>query len=117
MGCTWTWTALDADSKLCLSYRIGGRDGAIAFEFMQDLAYRLANRVQLTTDRNRVYLNAVEDAFGSEIDYAMLVKIYGHDAGDDSRYSPAECIVQADSDYRATRSEAHFRPATLNART
>jgi IS1 family transposase len=91
-GDTWTWTALDADSKLCLSYRIGGRDGAIAYEFMQDLASRLANRIQLTTDGHRVYLNAVEDAFGSEIDYAMLVKIYGHDAADDSRYSPAECI-------------------------
>jgi IS1 family transposase len=91
-GDTWTWTALDADSKLCLSYRVGGRDGAIAFEFMHDLASRLANRVQLTTDGHRVYLNAVEDAFGSEIDYAMLVKIYGHDWADDSRYSPAECI-------------------------
>jgi IS1 family transposase len=91
-GDTWTWTGLDADSKLCLSYRIGGRDGAIAFEFMQDLASRLANRVQLTTDGHRVYLNAVEDAFGSEIDYAILVKIYGHDSTDDSRYSPAECI-------------------------
>jgi len=91
-GDTWTWTALDADSKLCLSYRIGGRDGAIAFEFMQDLASRLANRVQLTTDGHRVYLNAVEDAFGSDIDYAMLVKIYGADSANDSRYSPAECI-------------------------
>jgi len=91
-GDTWTWTALDADSKLCLSYRIGGRDGAIAFEFMQDLASRLANRVQLTTDGHRVYLNAVEDAFGSDIDYAMLVKIYGADSANDSRYSPAECF-------------------------
>jgi IS1 family transposase len=90
-GDTWTWTALD-DSKLCLSYRIGGRDGAIAFELMHDLASRLANRVQLTTDGHRVYLNAVEDVFGSEIDYAMLVKIYGRDWADDSRYSPAECI-------------------------
>jgi IS1 family transposase len=91
-GDTWTWTAIDADSKLCLSYRIGGRDGAIAFEFMQDLASRLANRVQLTTDGHRVYLNAVEDAFGSEIDYAMLVKIYGADTASDSRYSPPDCI-------------------------
>src|SRR6266853_934175 len=91
-GDTWTWTALDADSKLCLSYRIGGRDGVIAFEFMQDLAARLANRVQLTTDGHRVYLNAVEDAFGSDIDYAMLVKIYGADSANDSRYSPPECI-------------------------
>jgi len=91
-GDTWTWTALDADSKLCLRYRIGGRDGVIAFEFMQDLAARLANRVQLTTDGHRVYLNAVEDAFGSDIDYAMLVKIYGADSANDSRYSPPECI-------------------------
>jgi IS1 family transposase len=91
-GDTWTWTALDADSKLCVSYRIGGRDGAIAYEFMQDLADRLANRVQLTTDGHRVYLNAVEGAFGSEIDYAMLVKIYGNDSANDTRYSPPECI-------------------------
>jgi len=91
-GDTWTWTALDADSKLCLSYRIGGRDGEVAYEFMQDLASRLAHRVQLTTDGHRVYVNAVEDAFGSEIDYAMLVKIYGNDSANDTRYSPAECI-------------------------
>lgn len=91
-GDIWTWTALDADSKLCVSYRVGGRDGAIAYEFMQDLAFRLNNRVQLTTDGHRVYLNAVEEAFGSAIDYAMLVKIYGSDASDDSRYSPPEVL-------------------------
>ncbi|MGC1107306.1 MAG: IS1 family transposase [Candidatus Acidiferrales bacterium] len=91
-GDVWTWTALDADSKLCVSYRVGSRDGAIAYEFMQDLAFRLKNRVQLTTDGHRVYLNAVEDAFGSAIDYAMLVKIYGSAPQDDSRYSPAEVI-------------------------
>jgi IS1 family transposase len=91
-GDTWTWTALDADSKLCVSYRVGGRDGDVAYEFMQDLASRLAHRVQLTTDGHRVYLNAVEDAFGSEIDYAMLIKIYGNDSANDTRYSPPECI-------------------------
>jgi IS1 family transposase len=91
-GDTWTWTALDADSKLCVSYRVGGRNGAIAYEFMQDLADRLANRVQLTTDGHRVYLNAVEGAFGSDIDYAMLVKIYGNDSANDTKYSPPECI-------------------------
>jgi IS1 family transposase len=91
-GDIWTWTALDADSKLCVSYRVGGRDGVIAYEFMQDLAFRLKNRVQLTTDGHRVYLNAVEDAFGAAIDYAMLVKIYGSDASNDSRYSPPEVI-------------------------
>jgi IS1 family transposase len=91
-GDTWTWTALDAESKLCVSYRVGGRDAGMAFEFMHDLAGRLAHRVQLTTDGHRVYLNAVESAFGSDIDYAMLVKIYGHDATDDSRYSPPQCV-------------------------
>lgn len=91
-GDTWTWTALDADSKLCVTYRIGGRDEAIAYEFMQDLASRLTHRVQMTTDGHRVYLNAVEDAFGSEIDDAMLVKTYGNDSVNDSRYSPPECI-------------------------
>jgi IS1 family transposase len=91
-GDIWTWTALDADSKLCVSYRVGGRDGAIAYEFLQDLAFRLKNRVQLMTDGHRVYLNAVEDAFGSAIDYAMLVKIYGSDASEDSRYSPPEVL-------------------------
>ncbi|MGH2508639.1 MAG: IS1 family transposase [Ktedonobacteraceae bacterium] len=91
-GDTWTWTALDAESKLCVSYCVGGRDITIAYEFMQDLASRLANRVQLTTDGHRVYLNAVESAFGSDIDYAMLVKIYGADGEKESRYSPAECI-------------------------
>ncbi len=91
-GDIWTWTALDADSKLVVSWMVGGRDAATAKCFMDDLADRLASRVQLTTDGHRVYLNAVEDAFGSEVDYAMLVKIYGADAADDSKYSPAECI-------------------------
>jgi IS1 family transposase len=91
-GDIWTWTALDADSKLIVSWMIGGRDAGTAKHFMDDLAGRLASRVQLTTDGHRVYLNAVESAFGSEIDYAMLVKIYGTDPTDDSKYSPAECI-------------------------
>ncbi len=91
-GDTWTWTALDAETKLCVSYCVGGRDITVAYEFMQDLASRLANRVQLTTDGHRVYLNAVESAFGSDIDYAMLVKIYGSDSERESRYSPAKCI-------------------------
>ncbi|HLV93678.1 MAG TPA: IS1 family transposase [Candidatus Acidoferrales bacterium] len=91
-GDFWTWTALDADSKLCISYRVGGRDAKTAYEFIQDLAFRLANRVQLTTDGHRAYLIAVEDAFGSGVDYAMLVKIYGSDVDDDSRYSPPEVL-------------------------
>jgi IS1 family transposase len=88
-----TWTAIDADSKLILSYLIGSRDSECAMWFMDDLRSRLANRVQLTSDGHRAYLEAVEGAFGSDIDYAMLVKVYG--AAPDSakgRYSPAECI-------------------------
>lgn len=92
-GDAWTWVALDADTKLVPCWLVGGRDAGCAYEFMHDLAGRLANRVQLTTDGHKAYVSAVEDAFGSEIDYAMLVKIYGSDnsAGPEKRYSPAEC--------------------------
>ncbi|MCW6511272.1 IS1 family transposase [Lichenifustis flavocetrariae] len=91
-GDTWTWTALDADTKLIVSHFVGGRDGECAKWFMDDVASRLANRVQMTTDGHKAYLEAVEGAFGADIDYAMLVKIYG--ASPDSakgRYSPADC--------------------------
>jgi len=71
---------------------IGGRDAFAAYSFMQDLAKRLAHRIQLTTDGHRVYVDAVEHAFGSEIDYAMLVKMYGNNRESEARYSPAECI-------------------------
>lgn len=91
VGDVWTWTALDADTKLMISWAIGPRDGDTAYQFMQDLADRLANRVQLTTDGHKVYLDAVESAFGCGIDYAMLVKIYGA-TQDETRYSPTECI-------------------------
>jgi IS1 family transposase len=92
-GNVWTWVALDADTKLIPSWRVGTRGAGTAYEFMHDLAGRLANRVQLTTDGHRVYLDAVESAFGSEIDYAMLVKLYGADREEsEARYSPAECI-------------------------
>ena len=92
-GDTWTWTALDADSKLIVSWLVGGRDSEYAMAFMDDLRGRLANRVQLTTDGHRAYLEAVEGAFGDDIDYAMLIKMYG--AAPESakgRYSPAECV-------------------------
>jgi IS1 family transposase len=90
-GDVWTWTAIDADSKIIISYLAGGRDAGYAQEFMQDVADRLANRVQLTTDGLKAYLDAVEDAFGSAIDYAQLVKLYGEAPGPAGRYSPAEC--------------------------
>ena len=91
-GDTWTWTAIDADTKLVMSWLVGGRDGEYAMAFIDDLSRRLANRVQLTSDGHKAYLEAVEGAFGADVDYAMLVKIYG--ASPDSakgRYSPAEC--------------------------
>jgi len=91
-GSVWTWTAIDADSKLIVSYMLGDRGAETAQAFMQDVASRIANRIQLTTDGHRVYAEAVEDAFGSEIDYAMLVKIYGASNEGESRYSPATCI-------------------------
>jgi IS1 family transposase len=92
-GDIWTWTALEATTKMIVSYLVGGRDGEYAIALMDDLRSRLATRVQLTTDGHRAYLNAVEEAFGDDIDYAQLVKLYG-DAPEafKGRYSPAECI-------------------------
>ncbi len=91
-GDCWTWTAIDADTKLIISYMLGDRGASTARDFMEDVAGRIANRIQLTTDGHRVYAEAVEQAFGSEIDYAMLVKIYGASNEGESRYSPATCI-------------------------
>lgn len=90
-GDVWTWTAICADTKLIASWMVGSRDGEAASAFIADLAPRLANRVQLTTDGHKAYLQAVEDAFGADIDYAMLVKLYGAPQGvqGDRRYSPA----------------------------
>lgn len=92
-GDIWTWTAIDADSKLIVSYFVGGRDGECAMWFIDDLRARLANRVQLTSDGHKAYLEAVEGAFGADVDYAVLQKIYGTaPEAARGRYSPAECI-------------------------
>ncbi|MFC2006177.1 IS1 family transposase [Chloroflexota bacterium] len=91
-GDVWTWTAIDAETKLVPSWFVGLRDAGYAFEFMRDLQSRLANRVQLTTDGHKVYLSVIEDVFGADIDYAMLVKLYGHEPSGEARYSPAKCI-------------------------
>jgi IS1 family transposase len=91
-GDIWTWVGLDAQSKLAVSWYVGDRDSEAAMIFMDDLAKRLANRVQLTSDGHKAYLEAVEGAFGSDIDYAMLVKVYGPAPEGQRRYSPAECI-------------------------
>ena len=93
-GDVWTWTALDSDSKLILSYEVGDRSGSTAIEFMDDLRSRLANRVQLTTDGHKAYLEAVEGAFGGDVDYAQLIKLYGEPTGQkghERKYSPSEC--------------------------
>mgnify|MGYP003587644556 CR=1 FL=1 len=92
-GDVYTWTAMCADTKLVPSFLIGRRDAGFANIFMKDLASRLKNKVQLTTDGHKAYLTAVEDAFGGDIDYAMLVKTYGEDPTTEGkrRYSPAEC--------------------------
>jgi len=92
-GDVWTWTAICADTKLIISYTLGDRGAGTATAFMQDVAARIANRVQLTTDGHHVYVDAVEDAFGADIDYAMLQKIYGAPSDAEMRrYSPATCI-------------------------
>jgi IS1 family transposase len=90
-GDIWTWVGIDADTKLVASWYVGGRDSQAAMTFMDDLAPRLANRVQLTSDGHKPYLEAVEGAFGGDIDYAVLVKIYGAAPEGQRRYSPAIC--------------------------
>lgn len=91
-GDVWTWTSLCADTKLICNWAVGGRDAEYAMMLMDDLRKRLTNRVQLTTDGHRAYLEAVEGAFGGDIDYAQLVKIYGESPeGMKGKYSPAEC--------------------------
>lgn len=92
-GDVWTFTAIDADTKLIPSFLVGMRDAGCATDFMQDLASRLVNRVQLTSDGHKMYLSAVEDAFSGDVDFAQLVKIYGAEpTGPETRYSPAQCI-------------------------
>jgi len=92
-GDTWTWTAIDADSKLIISWLVGPRDAGSAFTFVSDLAGRLANRTQLTSDGLSLYVPAIEDGFGANVDYSQLVKIYGSPAESAARrYSPATCL-------------------------
>ncbi len=111
-GDVWTWAAIDADTKLVPSWAVGRRDGFTAQAFIRDLADRLANRVQLTTDGHKVYLEAVEGAFGSEIDYAMLVKLYEGDSGKNApaerRYSPAQCLGTRTVCVTGNPDEAHI---------
>jgi IS1 family transposase len=121
-GDVWTWTALDADSKLMVSYFVGDRSGQSAIALMDDLRSRIENRVQLTTDGHRAYLEAVEGAFGGDVDYAQLVKLYG--ASPESfkgRYSPADCIgarkdaIEGDPDMKHV-STSYVERQNLNMR-
>jgi IS1 family transposase len=91
-GDIWLWVAVDADSKLVPSWRLGQRDLATAKDFVDDLAQRVKGRVQVTTDALRTYVNVIEDAFGSEVDYAQLHKVYRAPLENETRYSPAKCI-------------------------
>ena len=91
-GDVWTWVAIDADTKLVISYLVGGRGADWAHDFMQDCAKRIKGRVQVTTDSHRAYLEAVESAFGADCDYAQIQKIFGASGEPEKRYSPATCI-------------------------
>ena len=93
VGDVWTWTAMDADTKLMICWQVGKRDATSACDLISDLETRLNSRVQLTTDGFRAYLTAVEDVFGADIDYALLVKLYGQDTEGEKRYSPPICIA------------------------
>lgn len=108
-GDVWTWTGLDAASKPVVSWMAGGRDSDYAMMFMDDLRSRLANGVRLTRDGHKAYLEAVEGAFGADVDYAMLVKLYGESPEAEKRYSPAECIG-----CRKTRIEGNPDPAHVS---
>lgn len=122
-GDVWTWTAIDADTKLMVSYFVGDRSAESAMVVMDDLRDRLDNRVQLTTDGHRAYLEAVEEAFGADVDYAQLVKLYGElgGKGPEKRYSPAECTgikkrrVEGNPDERHV-STSHVERMNLSIR-
>lgn len=109
-GDVWTWVAIDADTTLVMSWLVGGRDAEYAQAFTNDLKSRLANRVQLTSDGNKTYLKAVEESFGAEVDYAMLVKLYGPAEGSqqERRYSPGHCTGTITGTVTGDPDEAHI---------
>lgn len=108
-GDVWTWTAIDAETKLIPSWYVGGRDAECASVFMNDLASRLSNRVQLTSDGHKAYLEAVEGAFGADVDYAMLIKLYGNSPESaKGRYSPAECTGAKKEPITGTPAPEHI---------
>lgn len=122
-GDAWLWLATDADTKLVPCWHVGGRDGGAAMEFIDDLASRLSNRVQITTDGHKAYLDAIDTSFGGQVDYAMLIKLFGEPVGGKSerRYSPAECtgikkeVIQGNPDM-AHVSTSYAERNNLNVR-
>lgn len=121
VGSMWTWTAMCADTKLIMSWKLGSRDATTGYSFMHDVRSRLAHRVQLTTDGHTVYLGAVEEAFGGDIDYAQLVKLYGDETPTDNRYSPGKCLgaekrPQVGEPDRAYISTSYAERQNLNIR-
>ncbi len=121
-GDVWTWTAIDSESKLIVSWLVGNRDAGCATDFITDLKARLSNRVQITTDGHKAYLEAVEGAFGSDVDYAMLVKLYGEGpTGPERKYSPSIClgarcdVITGDPDAAAI-STSHVERQNLTMR-
>lgn len=111
VGSAWTWTALCADTKLMVSWYVGSRDDFSAAEFVRDLSSRLSRRIQLTTDGLRLYVNAVEEAFGADIDYAMLTKLYGpsgNDKSPETRYSPGRITGMEVAHIAGSPAKAHI---------
>lgn len=107
-GDIWLWTGLDADSKLIVSWRLGPRDLATAYDFTHDLAERVSQRVQITTDGLKVYLEAVESAFWEDVDYAVLQKVYGNDLDAARRYSPAKIVSSSLEVIKGTPDPKHI---------
>ncbi len=108
VGDVWTWVAIDADNKLVVSWLVGGRDAEFANAFMLDVADRLANRVQLTTDGHLAYLEAVEGAFGADVDFAQLVKMYGQAPDAEHRYSPPVCVGAKKDTFNGKPDKMHI---------
>jgi IS1 family transposase len=107
-GDVWTFTAIEAQTKLVVSWMVGRRDAGCATEFLQDVQSRLSNRIQLTTDGHKMYLVAVPDAFAQDVDYAQLVKVYGSDPEGQKRYSPAQCLGTKRVDIIGTPDHDHI---------
>jgi IS1 family transposase len=107
-GDVWTFTAIEAQTKLVISWMVGRRDAGCATEFLRDVEGRLSNRIQLTTDGHKMYLVAVPDAFAEAVDYAQLVKVYGNDPEGQKRYSPAQCLGTKRVDTIGTPDHEHI---------